>query len=201
MQRFIEVQTKLLAPFTPHLCEEIWHAIGGSGFIADAAYPTAVPAEIDAAAEAAETLLQATLADVREILKVLRLAPKRVALYVAPAWRVRVHGIARELARRGPMPMNVLMEKVLAEPGMRERAKDAAAYAKKVAEDLRHAKPDDLDRFGAVDELALFRESLGFFRKELGVPIEVFRADDPDRWDPAKKAAHAVPGRPAIYLE
>jgi len=31
--------------------------------------------------------------------------------------------------------------------------------------------------------------------------VDVFRADDPARWDPAKKADHAVPGRPAIYLE
>jgi len=93
------------------------------------------------------------------------------------------------------------MERVLAEPGMRERAKEVAAFAKKVAEDLRHAKPDDLDRFGAVDEFAMFRENLGFLAKELRATVDVFRADDPKRWDPSKKADHAVPGRPAIYVE
>jgi len=97
--------------------------------------------------------------------------------------------------------MNVLMERALAEPGMRERAKEVATFAKKVAEDLRHAKPDELARFASVDEFAMFRENLGFLERELRVKVDVFRADDPKRWDPSKKADHAVPGRPAIYVE
>jgi len=201
LRRFIDVQTKLLTPFVPHAGEEIWHRLGGDGFVVNARYPEAIAAEVDPRAEAAEALLQSTLSDVREILKVTGIAPKRLALYTAPAWKVRVHRIARDLAKQGPIPMNGLMERVLAEPGMRERAKEVAAFAKNVAEDLRHARPDDLDRFGSVDEFAMFRENLGFLAKELRATVDVFRADDPKRWDPSKKADHAVPGRPAIYLE
>src|SRR5439155_1293511 len=83
----------------------------------DARYPKALAAEVDPRAAAAEALLQSTLSDVREILKVTGIAPKRVALYTAPAWKVRVHRIARDLAKQGPIPMNGLMERVLAEPG------------------------------------------------------------------------------------
>jgi len=201
LRRFIDVQTKLLAPFVPHVGEEIWHRLRGDGFVVNARYPEAIAGEVDPRAETAEVLLQSTLADVREILKVTGIAPKRLALYTAPAWKVQVHRIARDLAKRGPIPMNVLMERSLTEPGMRERAKEVAAFAKKLAEDLRHAKPDELDRFGAVDEFAMFRENLGFLEKELRVKVDVFRADDPKRWDPSKKADHAVPGRPAIYVE
>src|SRR5207249_4759538 len=39
LRRFIEVQTKILAPFAPHVAEEIWHRIGGKGLVVDAAYP------------------------------------------------------------------------------------------------------------------------------------------------------------------
>jgi len=52
-----------------------------------------------------------------------------------------------------------------------------------------------------VDEFAMFRENAHFLAKELGVKVDVFRADDPRRWDPSKRAERAVPGRPAIYLE
>ena len=201
LRRFIDVQTKLLAPFVPHLGEEIWHRLGGDGFVVNAQYPESIAGEIDPRAETAEVLLQSTLADVREILKVTGIAPKRLALYTVPAWKVHVHRIARELAKQGPILMNVLMERALAEPGMRERAKEVAAFAKKLAEDLQHAKLDELDRFGSVDEFAMFRENLGFLEKELRVKVDVFRADDPKRWDPSKKADHAVPGRPAIYVE
>jgi len=97
--------------------------------------------------------------------------------------------------------MNVLMEKALAEPGMRARAKEVAAYAKKIAEDFRHTKADEFDRFTLVDGFALFRENAAFLEKELRASIDVFRGDDPNRWDPSGKADHAVPGRPAIYVE
>ena len=89
----------------------------------------------------------------------------------------------------------------MAGPGMRERAKDVAAYAKQVSEELRHARAEDLERFGSVDEFAMFRENSHFLARELRVKVDVFRADDSDRWDPSKKAERAVPGRPAIYLE
>src|SRR5207247_2144779 len=95
------------------------------------------------------------------------------------------------LAKQGPIPMNGLMERVLAEPGMRERAKEVAAFAKNVAEDLRHARPDDLDRFGSVDEFAMFRENLGFLAKELRATVDVFRADDPGK---APLRDHGGPG-------
>jgi leucyl-tRNA synthetase len=202
LRRFIEVQTKILTPFAPHLAEEIWHRLGREDFISSAPYPEANPAEVDPQAEAAEALLQSTLADVREIVKVTGLKPRRAALYAAPAWKTRVRALAVDLVRNGSLAMNVLMEKALVEPGMRERAKVVASYARKVAEDLRHAKPEELDRVaGVADELAFFTENASFLRAELGVPVDVFRADDPDRWDPSKKADRADPGRPAIYLE
>jgi len=201
VRRFVEIQTKLLAPFAPHACEEIWHRTGGDGFVVNAGYPEAVADEIDPRAEAAESLLQSTLADVREILKVTRIEPKRIALYTSPAWKSRLYEIARALAREGPVSMNALMEKALAEPGMRDHAKELAAYAKKLGEELRRAKPDESARVGSVDEFTMFRENVGFLQSELRAQVDVFRADDPKRWDPAKKADHAVPGRPAIYVE
>jgi leucyl-tRNA synthetase len=200
-KRFVDVQTLILAPFTPHVAEEIWHRTGGKGFVLEAPYPQARTDEIDPRAEAAESLLQSTLADIREILKVTGIVPKRLAVYTTPAWKARVHAIARSLAKQGSVPLNVLMEKALAEPGMRERAKEVAAYAKQVADDVKHARLEDLERFSSVDEFAMFRENARFLGKELGVKVDVDRADDPHRWDPSNKAERAIPGRPAIYLE
>src|SRR5207247_1149163 len=150
LRRFIEVQTKVLAPFTPHMAEECGHRNGGAGFVVAAAYPDAKVEEINPRAEAAEGLLQSTLADIREILKVTGIAPKRMALYTAPSWKVSVHEVARELATQGALAMNVLMEKALAQPGMRDRAKEVAAYAKQVADELKHARVEHLDRFDSM---------------------------------------------------
>src|SRR5438132_13455235 len=42
LRRFIDVQTKLLAPFVPHAAEEIWHRLRGEGFVVNSRYPEAV---------------------------------------------------------------------------------------------------------------------------------------------------------------
>ena len=201
LRRYIEVQTKVLAPFTPHLAEEIWHRTGGTAFVVNSPYPEAKTEEIDPKAEAAESLLQSTLADIREILKVTGITPKRIALYTAAEWKGRVHAIGRGLARHGAIPMNALMEKALAERGMRERAKEVAAYAKQLAEELKYAGVEDIERFASIDEFRMFRESTPFLGTELSLKVDVFAADDPHRWDPSDKGDRAVPGRPAIYVE
>ncbi len=36
--------TRLVAPFTPHLAEECWEALGGEGLVCDAPWPKADPA-------------------------------------------------------------------------------------------------------------------------------------------------------------
>lgn len=40
----IEQLLILLAPYAPHICEELWHQLGNKGFILDADYPTFNPA-------------------------------------------------------------------------------------------------------------------------------------------------------------
>ncbi len=201
LERFIEVQTKILAPFTPHLCEEVWHRMGKSGFISDAPYPEPVAEELSPGAEAAEALIQSTLSDIREILKVTRLKAKRVAVYPTPLWKVKVRMAVLHLARAGPVPMNAVMETVLRDPEMRARAKEVAAYAKRLLDDLKRSSLEEMERRAIADEAALFQEASKFLAAELGCRVDVIDADDPKRWDPAHKAEHAIPGRPAIYVE
>jgi leucyl-tRNA synthetase len=200
--RFVEVQTKILAPFAPHVCEEIWQRLGRKELISHAAYPEAREDEIDPKAEAGEALLQSTLADVREIRKVTKLSAKRVTLYVAPTWMSRVRTLGLEMTRDGSLPLNALIERALSEPGMRERARDVAAFAKSLAEELRrtHGHTDG-GSAPPIDELAFFRESRSFLEQELGVKVDVYRADDAAKPDPEGRSRHALPGRPAIYVE
>ena len=200
LDRFKEVQTLLLVPFAPHVAEEVWSRIGSGGFASNARYPEPVEREIDSLAEAWEVRLQSTLADVREILKVTRLSPKRVALYTAAAWTRRVREIAMDLARTSGLQMKSLMGRALAEPGMADKAKEVAAYAGRLVEEARRRK-DLAAPAVEADEFERFLADLPFLKAELGVRVDVHRADDPARWDPKGRAGHAMPGRPAIYVE
>src|SRR5205809_7234404 len=52
LRRFIEVKTMILAPFAPHVAEEIWHRIGCVGLVVDVAYPEVMVEKVGLRADA-----------------------------------------------------------------------------------------------------------------------------------------------------
>lgn len=201
-ERFVETQTKLLAVFAPHLSEEIWQHLGKSDFVVSAPFPEFRSAESDPAAEAAEAFLRASLADAREILKVTGLAPKRVTFFVAPPWKRQVHALAATLAREGRLSVPEIMERVAADPDLRRRASDAASMAKKLMDELGRRKGEDLSQASVVvDERGYLESARPFLERELMCEVSVHEAGDPSVPDPRGKSRHALPGRPAIYVE
>ena len=59
----------------------------GEGYVSLAEWPKADAALIDEEAERAEKLLEGTLKDVEEIIKVTKAQPKKITLYTTPAWK------------------------------------------------------------------------------------------------------------------
>lgn len=79
---------------------------------------------------------------------------------------------------------------------------------KKTMEDLNHViklagkKKSAYLYFATDKELKYFEESLNFVKKQFGFKkVEMFKASDPKRYDPQKKAEKAKYGKPGIYLE
>ncbi|MCL2862559.1 MAG: leucine--tRNA ligase [Methanimicrococcus sp.] len=94
----VETWTKLMAPFTPHICEEVWAELGHPTSISSVPYPAENPDLIDEAAEAAENIIIKTLEDIEEIIRVAKIEPKKVYLYTTPEWRVTILQKAAEIA-------------------------------------------------------------------------------------------------------
>ncbi len=74
----------LLSPFTPHLCEELWEKIGNKGLISSAKWPEFDSRKINEKIEKEEQLVESTVGDIRNILKLVKAEPKKVYLYVIP---------------------------------------------------------------------------------------------------------------------
>ena len=80
INRFIEVQTLLLSPFTPHLCEEIWNKIGKKGFISQVNWPNIKKVDY----KGNEVLVKTIIDDIKNILKIIEFKPRKVYLYSIP---------------------------------------------------------------------------------------------------------------------
>jgi leucyl-tRNA synthetase len=84
----LKIYLKLLAPFCPHICEELYEKLGGKGLISTSDWPTADETKIDMKIEEAERVLEKTISDISNILKLVKeksnINPDSVYLYVLP---------------------------------------------------------------------------------------------------------------------
>ncbi len=187
---------RMMAPFTPHVCEELWAAGLGEGYASLAAWPKADESLIDVEAEKAEDLLERMLNDVQEIVNVTKATPKKITLYTAPAWKKEMLRLAVDGAVNGKLDMRTLMTAAMNHPSIAPHKKDAPKYAQKLAKAAHSLSAEAL----GLDEFETLGREKAYLQTALGVPVEIFSADDAGE-DPKGKSKQAEPGRPAIYIE
>ncbi len=196
LRAMLSAWVRLMAPFTPHVCEELWAAGLGEGYVSLAEWPQADASLIDDEAESAERLLEGTLKDVEEILKVTRATPAKITLYTSPAWKREMLRLATEAAKGGKLDMGALMKEAMASPAIAAHKKDAPKYAQKLAKAAHSLSAEAL----GLDEYQTLVREKEYLAGAFGVPVEVYSAEEPGA-DPKGKSKQAEPGRPAIYIE
>ncbi|WP_342304242.1 leucine--tRNA ligase [Methanolobus sp. ZRKC5] len=200
----LDVWVRLMAPFTPHICEEIWTNMGhGDGdFVSQVAYPIFCPRFIDNDAELAEELMCSTLSDIEEIIKVTKIKPKMIALYTAPEWKVKTFKMALEMKNNDELNPGKLIKTLMSDPENRRHGKEIPKYVQKLVPDISSMKTERFEMLLGMrlDEMTVLQENTGCISNEIGCTIQVYTADEPE-YDPENKSRFAAPLRPAIYLE
>jgi leucyl-tRNA synthetase len=196
LRAVLSAWVRMMSPFTPHVCEELWASGLGEGYASLAAWPVADEALIDVQAEKAEDLLERTLNDVQEIVNVTKAKPVKITLYTTPAWKRAVLEMALHQTLHGKLDMGALMKAAMASPAVAPYKKDAPKYAQKLAKQAHSLSAEAL----GLDEFQTLSREKEYLQTALGVPVEVYSADEPGE-DPKGKSKQAEPGRPAIYIE
>lgn len=195
LRRVLSAWVRLMAPFTPHVCEELWTSLG-EGYVSLATWPAADAALVDEQAEQAEELLERTLNDVQEILNVTKAAPKKITLYTSPEWKHEMLRLALDKTIGGKLDMSALMKAAMANKAISLHKKDAPKYAQKLAKAAHSLGAEVL----SLDEFETLSRERAYLESALAVPVEVYSADKAGE-DPKGKSKQAEPGRPAIYIE
>jgi leucyl-tRNA synthetase len=200
----LDVWVRLLAPFAPFICEEIWHDMGHKDFVATAPWPTYNAAKIDLAAEEAEKLIEATIEDTTNILRATGMTPKKIYYYTPAKWKWKAYITALKSAEKAPLTISTVMKTLMTDPEMKKYAKQLAPYIQKTVEEINRMPEDQRARrlnLGVINEKEILSESREFFQHEFSAEIQVFEEEDINKYDPQKKAQQAIPYRPAIYIE
>jgi Leucyl-tRNA synthetase len=197
----LDLWVRLLTPFIPHICEEIWSRMNGGpqNFISLARYPEVDEGKIDHSIEIEEDLLRDTIEDIREILAVTKIEPKKIVIYTAPEWKRDIYKTALKLKVKGALDMGSLMRTAIKDHANTRRISNFAKKMVREVELMGQAEVKILAN-SPVDEFETMKKAEDFISYEFGCEVSVFDAEF-SKYDPAKKSDAAMPLRPAIYVE
>ncbi len=199
------VRVAMLSPFAPHIAEEMWEKLGYTDLASKSAWPEFSKEKIDATSIQSEELLKSTIDDIVNILKITKITPQKIVIYVnSDEFKSKVYRKILGIMVGGQNNMGVVMKELIADPQTTD-AKKMPDYIQKVIKDL-HSESEEIKtmkveskEFDEKQFLSTELASIG--KKEFGVEIQVFGATDEDIYDPKGKARHARPFKPAILIE
>ncbi|WP_266079606.1 leucine--tRNA ligase [Haladaptatus caseinilyticus] len=195
LRTVLDTRLRLLEPFVPFMAAELYEQLTGEP-IASASWPEPNPEFESTTTEIEESLVEGLADDVRDIMDVTDTDPETIRVYVAADWKGKV------LAEVVETDTNVgaVMGSVMQDEQLREKGDQVNQLVQKLVEDVRERPDDEVDALADVDELSVYEESREFFEQEFDADVEISREGE-DVPDPADKAQHATPLRPAVYLE
>ncbi len=190
----VEYLTILLAPFAPHLAEELWSRLGKKGFVSAAKWPKADLQKIDKKAEAAEEVVHTTLADVASVLKLTGMSQVRtITLFVAEPWKYELVKGVRKLLKKTREVRHILPQ-IMKEKTFQLHGQDVAKLVPRFIQDPGKLPSED---FSQNEEQDALKESTDLFQKEFGAPVLIVPAEQSNH----AKARSALPGKPGVLVE
>ncbi len=184
---YLEGIIKLVAPFTPHICEELWYMLGKKGFISVADWPEQEPTKISIEAELGEELIKKTISDIDEVKKIAKIAAKKITLFVAEDWKFRVY---QKVLRNKTGDVNAITKEIMSSGSY---GKATVAFIQGLYKRLNELQPvlPRSRQFSLLEDAKLFMEN------GTSCKIEIQDADKTEN----QKAKSSAPNKFGIFLE
>ncbi|WP_405298521.1 leucine--tRNA ligase, partial [Methanobrevibacter sp.] len=185
----LEAWIRLLAPFTPHTCEELWSKYGGEGFVSQSSWPEADESLMDIKIEKAESLVENIIKDIAHIKQMVGDEVEKIHIYLAPDWKWDLYKIADEV---GKPDIGQIMGRAIG-ANIYDDKKEIAMVAKKIGKEITKTR-----YIGKINEEEILTDALDYIKEESGNEV-IIHTDD--SYDPQNKAKNAMPYKPAIFME
>ncbi|MEM3596232.1 MAG: class I tRNA ligase family protein, partial [Candidatus Bathyarchaeia archaeon] len=203
LRRLLETWVRLMAPFAPHISEEVWELLGNEGFVSTEQWPRPEEFEKSLRAELIEESVQNMIEDIKNILRATGKTPRRIILYTAPRWKWRAILRILESRVKGSTQEGVMKDLAL-DPEIKDVISEAKKFVQTFTKEATQVTSEYAEKIleaGIIDEYSTLKEAIPFLSKEFKAEVEVYRSDDHSKYDPAGRAYHARPYRPAVYIE
>ncbi|MCP8319209.1 MAG: class I tRNA ligase family protein, partial [Candidatus Methylarchaceae archaeon HK01B] len=199
----LDTKVRLLAPFIPYICEEIWEKMGKEGLVSIADWPIYDERKVDEKAEEIEEMIMRTLEDTSNIIKVTKITPKKIYYYTSAEWKWDVYLKVLEILHIGKLDIGGLMKRLTVDSNMKKIGKELYTFVQKIYDEVRKMPPDLRERrlkVKRIDESRALMNGSNFLEKEMDVKVQVYSEEDSKKFDPKARAKFAQPYRAAIYI-
>lgn len=188
INRFIETQLLMLAPFAPFVCEEIWEKIGKKGFVSAAKWPEA--GKVREELNQNEMMIEQLLSDTRAVVKLAKIeTPKMVLLFIPEQWKYDFYNFVKEKTKQTKNVGEIL--KSVMQTDLKKHGQEITKILPKIIEKLPEIVLSQKKEFDFLEEAEEFLE------KELGFNVTVEKEQNSKE----AKAKNAMPGKPAIVVQ
>jgi leucyl-tRNA synthetase len=205
LQETMDIWTRMLQPFTPHLAEEIWERMGKEGYVSRTPWPQFNEDEVDSVSLKTEEYVIKLLDDLRNIQKMTGIIqPEKIILYTSSDWKWGVLETLFDLVDKGDGRLNPgdAIKQLISDPELENFKKIIPKMVGRMSKDVVKMGEEERDRYKVLrSEYDILKGVASFFSDELGCEVKVFSEDEEFIEDPMGKAKAASPLKPAIFME
>lgn len=189
INRFIEVQTLLLSPAIPHICEEIWEIIGKKELISNSKWPELTLSEYNEIVEKENLIIVEIYNKVNKIKEIKKIDNvSKITLIKAEDIRYELFEKLNELLKE-TKDFKTLFEEIKKETRFEKEMKFVQKFLPKTLK-------DGLTTYiGKELENKLFDEIVKFLKEEFNCEVEITNVEKTDL------KISATPGDPGIIIE
>jgi leucyl-tRNA synthetase len=184
----LETICLLLAPFTPHITEEVWNKIGNKTLISLENWPKYNNKKIDPKFEAIEEISSKVIKDIQSIKQLIKTKPKKATVFISESWKYplfkKIQKQIEKTRNQGDI-IKAVMDK--------EHQKFIPKIVQSILKDPTKLPDTILDQKA---ELKSLKESKEDIERETSLKIEIITSEKSGEG----KAKSANPHKPAILL-
>ncbi len=182
-----------MSPFTPHISEELWEKLGNKPFCSLQKWPTYDEKKIDNKLEAAEEVIRRTIADINNVLKLIKIEkPKKITIIISPKWKYQFMKIFKKEVEK-TRDVKSLMSECMKDD-LKQYGKDVSKLIPSLLKDASKVPQEVLTQ---EIEFKNLEESKEFIEKEFSCKVNIEKAEQSKQ----EKAKNAFPSKPAILIE
>jgi leucyl-tRNA synthetase len=186
---FLSTLIKLLSPFTPYICEEMWCKLGDNKMLVYKKWPYFDEKLINNEVELCEEMIKQTIGDIEEIKKIMNMKPKNISIFVAENWKFRVYS---KVLRNKEKGINEITKEIM-DTDVKIYGKATVSFIQSLYKKLNELKPV----VPRTKQMQILNESKKFLEKELNCKIKIIDAEKTTN----PKAKLSTPNKFGIYFE